>query len=411
MSSKEPNIKITQVGENAPVTISQRIVQHWPLVMLALAAIIGLVIVVALLAPTGGQGLGSEAESAASAASGPLASPIIPAASPASGRVGEPPPTAANTTPPTPVAVRTSPPSLAPSSKLPSVYSLKANVNPLEGGLVQGAGTFAKDSLATLQATPNPGWTFQRWSGDASGKENPLQVVMDGAKAVTANFVPAAVALVLSDPEIRGGVVTINGTVSPPESWVRLRTDWGDGKVSDGTFPISHKYDKPDEYTVRVKALAPERQAVATATVNISLLVKEGYYKVHAKGQLLWKPIAIGSFEVEGVEIASDRFRIYSVTLVSNINCCYSGVYLCNFIGACRERGFLSAESFVQDNYGNTYPTVQSGGDYDTSAPPNFQENRKYVGWVEYRGRLPLDAQLSVRSANLILPIQFSLER
>jgi len=43
-------------------------------------------------------------------------------------------------------------------------------------------------TTVTLQATANTGYSFANWSGDASGTSNPITVVMDGNKSVTANF-------------------------------------------------------------------------------------------------------------------------------------------------------------------------------------------------------------------------------
>jgi uncharacterized repeat protein (TIGR02543 family) len=60
-----------------------------------------------------------------------------------------------------------------------------------------GSGSVAKDpdqaaydhgTSVVVTATPDAGWHFVSWSGDASGTANPVTVVMDGAKAVTANF-------------------------------------------------------------------------------------------------------------------------------------------------------------------------------------------------------------------------------
>ncbi len=40
----------------------------------------------------------------------------------------------------------------------------------------------------TLTATPDPGESFTGWSGDLSGTQNPIDIVMDTSKQVTANF-------------------------------------------------------------------------------------------------------------------------------------------------------------------------------------------------------------------------------
>src|SRR5207249_11707291 len=62
---------------------------------------------------------------------------------------------------------------------------------------VVGSGTVAKaptqasydpGSTVQLTATPGPNYHFASWSGDASGTANPLTVVMDGNKSITATF-------------------------------------------------------------------------------------------------------------------------------------------------------------------------------------------------------------------------------
>ena len=49
---------------------------------------------------------------------------------------------------------------------------------------------YEEDASVTLTPVPSPGWKFTGWTGDVSGTDNPLQVVMDAPKAVTATFAP-----------------------------------------------------------------------------------------------------------------------------------------------------------------------------------------------------------------------------
>jgi len=49
-------------------------------------------------------------------------------------------------------------------------------------------------SSVQLTATPNAGFTFTGWSGDASGTNNPLTVTMNGNKNIVATFAPIVVA-------------------------------------------------------------------------------------------------------------------------------------------------------------------------------------------------------------------------
>jgi len=48
--------------------------------------------------------------------------------------------------------------------------------------------TYTSGSNVELTATPNSGYTFTSWSGDATGTTNPLTVTMNANKNITANF-------------------------------------------------------------------------------------------------------------------------------------------------------------------------------------------------------------------------------
>ncbi|KAB2641276.1 MAG: leucine-rich repeat protein, partial [Verrucomicrobia bacterium] len=58
----------------------------------------------------------------------------------------------------------------------------------ITNGQVTGAGSYLHDTTAQLNATPAPGYAFTGWSGDAAGSDNPLAVLMDTAKTITATF-------------------------------------------------------------------------------------------------------------------------------------------------------------------------------------------------------------------------------
>lgn len=65
---------------------------------------------------------------------------------------------------------------------------LETYANPLVGGTVTGAGTYACGDDAPVEANPAGGWEFTGWSGDLTGDVNPTTVDMGGDKSVTANF-------------------------------------------------------------------------------------------------------------------------------------------------------------------------------------------------------------------------------
>jgi len=61
-------------------------------------------------------------------------------------------------------------------------------------GSVVGDGDYEQGANASLRATADDGYVFSHWSGDAVGVTNEINVVMDMAKNVTANFIPKTAA-------------------------------------------------------------------------------------------------------------------------------------------------------------------------------------------------------------------------
>lgn len=67
-----------------------------------------------------------------------------------------------------------------------SQYTISTSTN--GNGSVSGGGTYDEGSTISLTATPNSGYTFDGWSGSASGSSNPLSVTVDANKSITASF-------------------------------------------------------------------------------------------------------------------------------------------------------------------------------------------------------------------------------
>ncbi len=57
------------------------------------------------------------------------------------------------------------------------------------GSIQPDSGDYEAGETITLQAAPAPGWRFDHWSGDLSGTQNPLEIVMDRNLYAVANFV------------------------------------------------------------------------------------------------------------------------------------------------------------------------------------------------------------------------------
>jgi uncharacterized repeat protein (TIGR02543 family) len=67
-------------------------------------------------------------------------------------------------------------------------FAINLLSNPVAGGTTNGAGSYSAGSNVIITASPNTGYTFTSWSGDASGSINPLTVTMNANKNITANF-------------------------------------------------------------------------------------------------------------------------------------------------------------------------------------------------------------------------------
>ena len=87
-----------------------------------------------------------------------------------------------------------------------NAYSL--NVTSTNGSVVKNPSqaTYNHGTSVQLTATPNTGYTFTSWSGDATGSTNPLTVSMTSNKNITANYTAVAGSFTLN-------VTAVNGTV------------------------------------------------------------------------------------------------------------------------------------------------------------------------------------------------------
>ncbi len=76
-------------------------------------------------------------------------------------------------------------------------------------GTVTGAGDYETNEKVTLTATPDEGFAFTYWSGDAVGVEPVVTITMDMPKTVTAHFIPENAAERLAEEKAaQGGFYT-----------------------------------------------------------------------------------------------------------------------------------------------------------------------------------------------------------
>ncbi|WP_424961288.1 polysaccharide lyase family 7 protein [Ekhidna sp.] len=68
-------------------------------------------------------------------------------------------------------------------------------------------GTYAENTIVNLTATASTGYQFNGWSGDLTGRQNPVSITMDSDKSVEASFVPV---YTLTTSIIGDGSITLN---------------------------------------------------------------------------------------------------------------------------------------------------------------------------------------------------------
>jgi uncharacterized repeat protein (TIGR02543 family) len=128
-------------------------------------------------------------------------------------------------------------------------YTLSISVDPVAGGSVGAVPSppYYYGTVVTLTASANPGYSFDYWSGDASGTNPVTTVTMTADKSVTAHFsqdvytlsisvdpvAGGSVGAVPSPPYYYGTVVTLTASANPGYSF-----DYWSGDAS-GTNPVT----------------------------------------------------------------------------------------------------------------------------------------------------------------------------
>jgi uncharacterized repeat protein (TIGR02543 family) len=97
----------------------------------------------------------------------------------------------------------------------PAQYRLSTAVVPENTGTIKVDPmyySYSSGTLVTLAAVPTAGYHFVGWSGDASGQDNPLTIIMNYNKSITANFAVNTYSITASST--KGGTVSPSGTVT-----------------------------------------------------------------------------------------------------------------------------------------------------------------------------------------------------
>lgn len=214
---------------------------------------------------------------------------------------------------------------------LPDTYTLNVTAN--NGSVVKQPNqtNYNAGVSVILTATPNVGYTFTSWSGDASGSNNPLTVVMNSNKSITANFNqnapsgPGAINLgsaidfaVLTKAGISTtGVTSITGNIGVSPMTASGIT--GFGLIMDVSNEFSHTP------IVSGKVFAADYSAPTPAKMTTAISDMEIAYTT-ANGLTTPAPVvALGAGNISGMTLAPGLYKWDTGLLISNSGVTLSG--------------------------------------------------------------------------------------
>ena len=104
-----------------------------------------------------------------------------------------------------------------------SRFQVRVTASPANGGQVSGAGSYQSGRQIALRATPNEGFRFVRWAGDASGTRSSLTLRVTAAATVRAVFERSSYTLTV-EANPQGARLAMSRSKAAPSS-VRDRSD------------------------------------------------------------------------------------------------------------------------------------------------------------------------------------------
>ena len=100
-------------------------------------------------------------------------------------------------------------------TQIPTTYTLITNVSPSDSGSVTknpNKSSYSFNESVQLTAIANSDYTSSDWSGDASGSSNPVTIIMNSNKSVTANFTASKPTVSIAATDASAGEPANNGS-------------------------------------------------------------------------------------------------------------------------------------------------------------------------------------------------------
>ena len=128
----------------------------------------------------------------------------------------------------------------------PTVFNITCDVNPVEGGVVSGAGSYNAGTTATLTATANEGYTFVNWTKDGieESNETTYSFTVTEDALLVANFSLNSYTVTATTNTVEGGSVTVGGSCNIEEFFY----DFEDGTMQGWTVLQGTNGDSPNSW-------------------------------------------------------------------------------------------------------------------------------------------------------------------
>jgi hypothetical protein len=185
---------------------------------------------------------------------------------------------------------------------------LQLSVSPSGSGTLDpNSGSYDAGNQIKITATPKDGFRFVQWGGSATGNTNPLSVLMDMDKTITANFIKQYKLTVVPTS---GGTVSPNGGIYDSGTVVKLTAtpvfpysfeNWA-GADDKSINPTTAAINADNSVSVTTKVTMTSNKSVSMNFVQLTKKTLTPIQKAEAlHSQLGTVPIDLNQYEwVEG---------------------------------------------------------------------------------------------------------------
>lgn len=186
------------------------------------------------------------------------------------------------------------------------LYSLQLNVSTTDSGTLDpNSGNYEAGNQIKITATPANGFRFDHWGGSASGNTNPVNILIDTNKTITAYFTKQYTLKVSSNPS-DGGVITPGTGVYDAGTQVKL--------MATQSFPYAfNNWTGTDNENVNPTTVTMSTDK--TVTCNFVKLTNISEWKEENgpvySGNSVTIPIQLNQFEYAEGDIMGGIFRAY----------------------------------------------------------------------------------------------------